>query len=301
MSKTNEQLFIDYKKSNKERRQKIVSKAGFSTEAEYLSSLLSDTHVGSPAAAALFKHNKKEAEVDADMLDQVIAFDTTGSMSSYLSAVKEHVKELIPKLFAQNPSLRVKIVAFGDYCDMESATSFGKAYQACELTNDQNALINFVNTAKSTAGGDVPEFYELVIKKVVEETAWRPGSKRAMLLIADHGPHEVGYSYNNIVKNAQIDWKQEAGKAVGIGLQIDTLSCGTAAVETFYKPLSFMTDGVNLPFSSSHKTQDAIYAATSVRGSEMSRMAFMAESKSSATLADAELTATYSALSKKLL
>ena len=38
-------------------------------------------------------------------LDMVIAFDTTGSMSKYIGAVKEHVKELIPKLFKQNPNL----------------------------------------------------------------------------------------------------------------------------------------------------------------------------------------------------
>lgn len=37
------------------------------------------------------------------MLDMVIAFDTTGSMSAYINAVKTHVKELVPKLFSSNP------------------------------------------------------------------------------------------------------------------------------------------------------------------------------------------------------
>ena len=62
------------------------------------------------------------------MLDMVIAFDTTGSMSKYISAVKEHVKELIPKLFKQNPDLRIGIVAFGDYCDMPSKYEFGRRF-----------------------------------------------------------------------------------------------------------------------------------------------------------------------------
>ncbi len=53
------------------------------------------------------------------MLDMVIAFDTTGSMSAYINAVKTHVKELVPKLFSSNPDLRIGIVAFGDYCDMK--------------------------------------------------------------------------------------------------------------------------------------------------------------------------------------
>lgn len=41
------------------------------------------------------------------MIDMVIAFDTTGSMSAYINAVKTHVKELVPKLFSSNPDLRI--------------------------------------------------------------------------------------------------------------------------------------------------------------------------------------------------
>ena len=72
------------------------------------------------------------------MLDMVIAFDTTGSMSAYINAVKTHVKELVPKLFSSNPDLRIGIVAFGDYYDMKSKDNFGKAYQVLDLTNDEN-------------------------------------------------------------------------------------------------------------------------------------------------------------------
>lgn len=66
------------------------------------------------------------------MLDMVIAFDTTGSMSAYINAVKTHVKELVPKLFSSNPDLRIGIVAFGDYCDMKAPTLYGKAYQVLD-------------------------------------------------------------------------------------------------------------------------------------------------------------------------
>lgn len=46
---------------------------------------------------------KAEVSSDDGMLDMVIAFDTTGSMSSYIGAVKDHVTELVPKLFKANP------------------------------------------------------------------------------------------------------------------------------------------------------------------------------------------------------
>ena len=123
------------------------------------------------------------------MLDMVIAFDTTDSMSAYINAVKTHVKELVPKLFSSNPDLRIGIVAFGDYCDMKSKDNFGKAYQVLDLTNDENKIIQFINEAQDTYGGDGDEFYELVIKKITEETEWREGSTKAVLLIADAAPH----------------------------------------------------------------------------------------------------------------
>jgi len=44
--------------------------------------------------------------------------------------------------------------------------------------------------AQNTSGGDGDEFYELVIKKIVEEMDWREGSTKAVLLIADANPHE---------------------------------------------------------------------------------------------------------------
>lgn len=165
------------------------------------------------------------------MLDMVIAFDTTGSMSAYINAVKTHVKELVPKLFSSNPDLRIGIVAFGDYCDMKSKDDFGRAYQVLDLTDDENKIIQFINKAQDTFGGDGDEFYELVIKKITEETAWREGSTKAVLLIADAAPHKVGYSYKNIVSNAQIDWRKEAEKASKLGIKFDTITIDHRYVE----------------------------------------------------------------------
>ncbi len=285
-TKTKDQLLLTYRKSNKSRRANILAKAGFATEADYIAYLLAPDAV--------------KTDEESDMLDQVIAFDTTGSMSGYIGAVKKHVKDLIPKLFAENPNLRLKVIAFGDYCDMIGKNKFGKAYQESALTDDENALISFVTNAQGTSGGDGDEFYELVIKKVIEETPWRAGSKRAMLFIADAGPHALGYSYSNYVENNQIDWKEEAKKAAAIGLQIDTLNCGSGYQASFYRPLSEMTNGVNIPFSSQDKTQHAVYAATSVRGSFASKAKFRASMADAFEMGDDELIGTYKSLSSKL-
>lgn len=231
------------------------------------------------------------------MLDMVIAFDTTGSMSAYINAVKTHVKELVPKLFSSNPDLRIGIVAFGDYCDMKSKDNFGKAYQVLDLTNDENKIIKFINEAQKTSGGDGDEFYELVIKKITEETTWREGSTKAVLLIADATPHEVGYSYKGIVSNAQIDWREEAKKASELGIKFDTITIEPMFVE-WYKELSAITNGVSVPFKDSSKTSQVIEAATLSRGGTRTKAMYMVTMDS--VKDDVELSAVYTAYSKEV-
>lgn len=204
-------------------------------------------------------------------LDMVIAFDTTGSMAAYIDDVRKEVSELIPRLFRANPDLRLGIVAFGDYCDMPNAQEFGDAYQCIQLTENENALVKFVIESKNTGGGDGDEFYELVIKKIVEETDWRPDSTKAVLLIADAMPHAIGYSYQNIVQNNTIDWRQEALKAAKMGIQFDTLSITTAP---WFKELSEMTNGLNLPFYSSYKTAQLVEMTAMARGGEEAKKHF---------------------------
>lgn len=204
-------------------------------------------------------------------LDMVIAFDTTGSMARYIGAVRKEVSKLIPQLFKDNEDLRLGIVAFGDYCDMNNAHDFGDAYQCIAPTNNENELIKFVLNSKDTSGGDGPEFYELVIKKIVEETEWREGSTRAILLIADAQPHEIGYSFGNIISGNQIDWRIEAHKAVDKKIKIDTV---TITNEPWFKELSAMTDGVSVPFHSGYKTIRLLHASVCARGSMNGRARF---------------------------
>ncbi len=233
------------------------------------------------------------------MLDMVIAFDTTGSMSAYINAVKTHVKELVPKLFSSNPDLRIGIVAFGDYCDMKSKSDFGKAYQVLDLTNNENKIIEFINNAQNTSGGDGDEFYELVIKKITEETSWREGSTKAVLLIADAQPHSVGYSYKSIVNKAQIDWREEAKKAAEKGIKFDTMTIEPMCVK-WYQELSAITNGISVPFKNSSKTSQVVEAAALSRGGTRTKALYEATMDSFAAMGDTEMTAVYNAYSKEV-
>lgn len=204
-------------------------------------------------------------------LDMVIAFDTTGSMARYIEAVRKEVSELIPQLFKDNEDLRLGIVAFGDYCDMNNAQDYGDAFQCIAPTANENDLIRFVLNSRDTSGGDGPEFYELVIKKIVEETQWREGSTRSILLIADAVPHEVGYSYENIIKGSQIDWRVEAKKAADNKIKIDTVTISDAP---WFRELSAMTNGVSVPFHTGDKTAELVRVSVMSRGSMKARATF---------------------------
>lgn len=200
-------------------------------------------------------------------LDMVIAFDTTGSMAAYIEDVRAQVTDMIPRLFNDNEDLHLGIVAFGDYCDMVNCNTFGNAYQCIPLTDNENDIIKFIKESKNSSGGDGDEFYELVLKKIIDESPWRDDSSKAILLIADADPHEIGYTYNDYVVGNQIDWKNEARKAAEMKIKIDTVSI---CRRPWYKELSAMTNGLTVPFKSSGKTGAMIETATTAR----SAMAF---------------------------
>lgn len=241
--------------------------------------------------------SKSKVETTSDgKLDIVIAFDTTGSMSSYIDDVKKHVTELVPKLLDANPDMRIGVVAFGDYCDMPQKGVFGKAYQVLPLTDNRDKIINFVRNAENTGGGDGDEFYELVIKKITEETDWRKDATKSVLLIADARPHAVGYSYSNRVEKSQIDWEVEARKSADLGIKWDTMQIRSLA---WLVKLSEMTNGVSVPFSKSKNTTHLVEAASLARGGERTRDVFYATMYSFKD--DVEMSAIYEKYEKEVV
>jgi len=214
-------------------------------------------------------------------------------MAAYIDAVRREVSELIPRLFKDNDNLRLGIVAFGDYCDMNSATDFGDAYQCLMPTDNENDIIKFIRESRDTSGGDGDEFYELVIKKIVEETPWRKDATKAILLISDANPHPLGYTYKDHVVGNQIDWRKEAEKAAFMKIKIDTV---TITDEPWYKELSKMTNGISVPFESGYKTARLVEAATMSRGSMASRMKF---DKMARSCADEEMSAVFNSYKKE--
>jgi hypothetical protein len=173
-------------------------------------------------------------EIETDL---VISFDTTGSMYPCLSEVKRHIATMVPKLFRDMPGLRLGIIAHGDYCDGD------KVIQTLDFTNDQNALISFVQNAPSTGGGDYPECYELVLRTVKTFT-WRAEAKmKSLVMIGDAPPHETN-------ENPQkINWREEAESLANRNIQVFSVQClnrGNREAYAFYSQVARMTNGYHM-------------------------------------------------------
>ena len=134
-------------------------------------------------------------------MEIVFSFDTTGSMNICLQRVRDSLQEIMERLFADIPGLKVSLFAHGDYCDAKS--SYVTKY--IDFTNNVQELCKFVRETGSTGGGDADECYELVLHQVRTQLNWTPGSQRALVLIGDAEPHGVDYPQNKL----KIDWKKE--------------------------------------------------------------------------------------------
>ena len=265
--------FIKYYKANKTYRKQLLVKWGVETEQELFKIV---NHKPKFVVKELLPKvkpapEKKEVKVVKSndsvknpIVDYVIAFDTTGSMSSYLEGVKKHVTELIPKLLKSSKNLLIKIVAFGDYIDMDNyqRNIFGNAYQVLELTNSQKDLIQFVKEARETEGGDRPEFYGLVMQKIRTETQWRKNAKKVVLLIADAENHKMGKTRDGFINS--VSTEEETLLAKKENITYDTLSIRS---EKWYEELSKLTGGVHVLYNEAegvnHIFEASVYSRTS--------------------------------------
>ena len=138
------------------------------------------------------------------LIEIAFSFDTTGSMSSCIAEVRGRVGDMIQRLQADIPGIRISVIAHGDYCDERTYVikwiDFGASLP--ELTD-------FVQTIGPTGGGDADECYELVLARAQTELSWTPGSQRSLVMIGDANPHPPSYYF---ARDEKLDWKEEAQK-----------------------------------------------------------------------------------------
>ncbi|KAH3817172.1 uncharacterized protein LOC127880582 [Dreissena polymorpha] len=178
------------------------------------------------------------------LMELVISFDTTGSMYGVLDSVRAQIQDLVQRLQADIPGIRISIIAHGDYCDEHSSylikwIDFGATLpEICE----------FVKGVARTGGGDGPECYELVLQRAREVLSWTTGSNRALILIGDDLPHESGYTYGG--KTYNINWRDECDALRKMNVKVYPVqSGGNSSVKDVYTEMATRTGGKHLALS----------------------------------------------------
>lgn len=183
----------------------------------------------------------------------VFTFDTTGSMYPCLTQARRSIVETTRRLFREIPDLQIGVIAHGDYCDA------GSTYvtKVLDLTDDERAIVKFVEGVGSTYGGDAEECYELVLHEARTRMSWKAGAVKVVALIGDDVPH--GPSYPQNVK--RLDWRNE----LALMLEADIKVYGVQALRrrhaaSFYREIAEKTGGFHLHLDQFSHVQDLILA-----------------------------------------
>lgn len=186
-------------------------------------------------------------------IEIIFSFDITSSMSEVINTVKERVSELIQRLLADLPGIRIGIMAHSDYDDDED-----RLLQRMDFSSNADALIDFVRNVKSArVCNDLPEFYELVLQQLRLTYSWTPGYQKRVVMIGDAEPHEKFARKNK----PQLEWRKEAlALKEELGVSIYSVKAGDFRTEYFWRSIAEVTDGVYLQLSEMRNIFDFLVA-----------------------------------------
>ncbi|XP_067664812.1 uncharacterized protein [Haliotis asinina] len=166
-------------------------------------------------------------------VEVVFSFDTTGSMYGCLNEVRRKLRETCSRLITDIPSIRIGLMAHGDYFDQE----YEYVLRSVDLTADVQRLVTFAKNVPQTGGGDVPECYEWVLRKA-QQLDWSEDSAKALVVIGDAEPHPPSYTDQNI------NWRDELDLLTGMGVKVYGVNAGRSGNAVhFYKELAERSGG----------------------------------------------------------
>ena len=183
--------------------------------------------------------------------DVVLAFDTTGSMYPYLTAVRDQLMRMVEVIRTEADGLRLGMIAFGDHCDADHPYLL----RVQPLTSDYAALQSFVEGVEPTGGGDLPEAVEDVLQAAHRQFDWRQDAPKALILVGDAPPHEAHECPYHL------DWRAEAKQLVATGTQVYAIQCGNfSGTRKVWQRLANDSNGYYLPLANIADLTDLVLA-----------------------------------------
>jgi hypothetical protein len=115
-------------------------------------------------------------------LDVVFVIDATGSMSWAIDEVKDRIHDIVQTVRTLVPAARFGLVAFRDRKDPEFVV------RSQQLTYSTAKLRRFLDPLEAKGGGDQYEDISEGVMVGVEESGWRAGARRIMIIVGDAPP-----------------------------------------------------------------------------------------------------------------
>ncbi len=204
-----------------------------------------------------------------DAVEVVISFDTTGSMYPCLTQLRRTADTAVRRLFKEIPGLRVGVIAHGDYCDGD------KMITKLDLTDSEKKVVDFINKAPGTGGGDLPEAYEQALMEA-RGMSWTAGKSKVVVLIGDDVPHEP----NDPQNKKKVDWRNELALLLEAKIQV----YGVHAMpgirkhsKKFYEQIASKTGGFYLTLDQFSYITDMVLAVAYKQAGDEQLVAFEEE------------------------
>ncbi len=116
-------------------------------------------------------------------LDVVFLVDMTGSMIWVLDEAKSRIHDIVDTVRSLVPIARFGVVVYRDFDDEEYITRLQP------LTFSTSKLNRFLGTLQAKGGGSFQEAVSAGLSIAIEESGWRVGAKRIIIIIGDAPPH----------------------------------------------------------------------------------------------------------------
>lgn len=175
----------------------------------------------------------------------LFVFDTTGSMSAWISEVTTQVGVLSTEVLNEDVGSEVGFIAYGDHCDgpnmiQDSTLENG---EVPVFTRKSGDIERWLAKGHSTSGGDLPEAVECVLKYIadVHLAQLHDDTQLIVFWVGDAAPHEPNECERHV------DWREQLQRLVVAGVPIYTALCGgDRAAKMAWDTMASATGGVSV-------------------------------------------------------
>ncbi len=114
-------------------------------------------------------------------VDFIFLIDQTGSMQSYIDAVRKQMFEFTKNIKSRGIDYKLGLIVFSDYIDAIE-----------QPTENVNEFTTWLSEIKAKGGGDVKENALEAFEKAVEKIKFRPSANKVLVIVTDAPYHQRG-------------------------------------------------------------------------------------------------------------